>query len=232
MSFFFRHIIDSLLKDSFTLIKYIWTKYNELVLNINTTPDFPLDSIVNADGAHLRGEFSDKSKHNDNIRYESPDYWCIRKIARILRACDEANTVFYDLGSGKGRILCVMAQNPFKKVVGVELFEKLCEIAKQNAICMRGRKAPIEIICGDAALTDLSEGTVYFMFHPFGPDTLRDVIVNIKNSLLRNPRRIIIVYYNAIHEDILKSCEWLQMFYLFYTATGRRVSFWRNHSVS
>jgi predicted RNA methylase len=138
------------------------------------------------------------------------------------------NEVFYDLGSGKGRILCVMARRPFKKVVGVELLESLCEVAKRNAIHMRGRKAPIEIYCEDAARADLSDGTVYCMFNPFGITTLREVIEHIKSSLSTNPRGITIVYYNAVHEDILRSCEWLQMSYVFHTATGRRVSFWRN----
>jgi hypothetical protein len=77
---------------------------------------------------------------------------------------------------------------------------------------------------------DLSGGTIYFMYHPFGPATLCEVITHIETSLLVHPRAITIVYYNAVHEAILQSCAWLQLFHVFHTATRRRVSFWRNKS--
>jgi hypothetical protein len=44
---------------------------------------------------------------------------------------------------------------------------------------LRGRKAPIEIVCGDASTADLGEGMIYFMFNPFGADTMGDTLENI-----------------------------------------------------
>jgi len=201
---------------------------NELALNIGTEPDIPLRDLVRAGPSSFPGDFSEKAKYHDNICYESPDYWCIRKIAKMIKPQAEATAVFYDLGSGKGRVLCMMARQPFKKVVGVELFECLCEAARKNVQGMRGRKAPIEIVCEDATRADISDGTVYFMFHPFGADTMREVLANIKISLSSNPRNITIIYYNPVHEDVLKSCTWLHEYSAFYTLTRRRVSFWSN----
>jgi hypothetical protein len=63
------------------LIKPIWARFNDFVLNIDTIHDLPLRNVVNMDRP-WQGEFSDKSKYNDNNYYESPDYWYIRKIAR------------------------------------------------------------------------------------------------------------------------------------------------------
>jgi len=218
------------LNDVYTFSKSVWVRLNDLVLNIDTEPDVALSTLMKHGRPYLQGAFSEKAKHHDNKWYESPDYWYIRKAASIIDPRPETD-VLYDLGSGKGRILCEMARRPFKKVVGVELFEALCEAAKRNAARVRGRKAPIEIVCDDATRVDLAEATVYFMFNPFGIDTMRDVVGNIGQSLATNPRRIIVVYYNDVHADVLSACEWLRRYHVFHTATGCRVSFWRSPDV-
>lgn len=215
------------LKGLVTLGKPLWTNWNEVVLNIATESlrGVPI-SPPNPARPWWRTEFSEKAAHDDGCRYASPDYWYVRKVANILRPGPQ--DVFYDLGSGMGRILCVIARRHLRKCVGVELFEPLCEVARRNADRLRGRKSPIEIICEDAAKANLSDGTIYFMFNPFGPDTIRDVIENIRRSLSNNPRTVTIVYYNARHEPALEAGNWLEQFYQFATAGGLRVSFWRN----
>lgn len=222
--------IDSPLKSAVSTVRKIWTKCNEVALNINTLPDIPLDDLVEAGRPYLKGEHSERAAYDDNIWYESPDYWYLYKIARMLGKNDLSNDVFCDIGSGKGRVLCVMARLKFQKVIGVELFEDLCQAASINAGRMRGRKAPIDIICEDATRAALSEATVFFMFNPFGEDTLRAVLDNIKLTNITHQRNITIIYYNAVHENILQTAGWLEEFYHFHTATGRKISFWQNVS--
>jgi len=53
----------------------------------------------------------------------------------------------------------------------------------------------VEIIHNDATKFDPSEGTIFFMYNPFGLKTLNRVLDNIKKSLINNPRKIRIVYY-------------------------------------
>lgn len=166
--------------------------------------------------------------YDDGIVYASPDYWYVYRIARMLKPGPE--DVFYDLGSGKGRILCVMARKCLQKCVGVELFEPLCETARRNAERLRGRKSSVEVTCEDAAKADVSDGTIYFMFNPFGPETMRDVLGNIESSLSKNPRHITIVYHNAVYEAVLEESSWLERYQSFQTVSGMRTSFWRNHS--
>ena len=208
-------------------VKPMWTKCNEFVLNIQTEP--PRDSTaISSDPTKRwwRGEFSAKAAHDDNYNYACPDYWYVRKIVKV--ASPSPTDVVYDVGSGMGRILCVFARQRVRKCVGVELFEPLCEIARKNADRLRGRKSPIEIICDDAARVDMSDGTIYLMFNPFGPETMRDVIENVQRSLSTNPRAITIVYYNALYESVLEVGSWLERYYDFHTAGGLRVSFWKN----
>ena len=219
-----RSLFDDMLEGA----KNLWTKYNDLYFNIRTRPDGPLQNLVEDGRPWLKGDSSDDAKYDDNTWYESPDYWYLHKIARMLRPERPGEGVFYDIGSGKGRVLCIMARQPFKRVVGVELFAELCAAARANARKMRGRKAPIDVIQADAAQADMSDGTIYFMFNPFGRDTMYEVLQNLRQSLRHNPRDIIVVYYNAVHEDMLQASGWLTQTHAFKTFTRRQVSFWRN----
>lgn len=203
-----------------------WTQLNELALNIRTEPR------QSSRGTHpdvarpwWRGEFSPAAKHDDNNGYAVPDYWYIRKIVKIL-GLTRADT-FYDIGAGMGRVLCLAARRPVRKCVGIELSETLCRVARMNAQRLRGRKSSVEVVCGDAATADLSGGTIYFLFNPFGPDTMRDFLSNLSLSLEREPRSVTIIYYNCVHRDLLDSCSWLEPLNEFGTLCGLRVALWR-----
>lgn len=204
----------------------MWTRFNELALNIETEPAKVRAATPDGTRHWWQGQLSSKAAHDDNYTYACPDYWYVRKIVKLVRP--GPSDVVYDVGCGMGRIVCDVARSHVKKCVGVELFEPLCEIARKNAGRLRGRKSPIEIICNDAAKADLSDGTVYFMFNPFGPDTMRDVIENIHRSLSPNPRAITICYYNALYDAVLADGDWLERYHQFHTAGGLKVSFWKN----
>lgn len=203
-----------------------WTKLNELVLNIETVPESLLADMVADAKSRWRVKPTEKAKYHDGVSCASPDYLYLWKTAKLLRP--GPNDTVYDLGCGMGRFLCVISRWPIKRCVGVELFEPLCEIAKINALRVRGRKARIDIVCEDCAKADLSEGTIYYMYNPFGLETMHDVIENIHHSVLREPRRVTIAYHNAMHDEVLRACDWLQLTKSFRTAGGTRVGFWRH----
>lgn len=213
-------------KSALNLLKVLWSLSNDAVLNIRTMPrSFSVEPIEPA--ALVRPDQPNtKSIHSDPRLYESPDYWNLRKIAMQSKLSNE--DVVYDIGAGKGRVLCVFARHHVKRCVGIELYEPLCEIARYNAQRLRGRRAPIEIRCQDAAKADYDDGTIYFMFNPFGPDTLQTVIHRIVASLEKHPRGVTIVYYNEQHGAILASSNVLRRVDEFRTFSGVRVSFWSN----
>jgi precorrin-6B methylase 2 len=199
------------------LVKCAWATANDLYLGIDT-------GYV-AGGNDLR---QPQAKHGDGTEYQAVDYWNIRKAIRILAL--GPRDVFYDLGCGKGRIVCSAARFRLRRVVGIELSRTLCDRADRNARRLRGRKSPIEILCQDAATADLSDGTVYFMFNPFGNDTLRDVLANIANSIKVNPRPIVITYFNPKGAELLDACDWLTRAHEFTNMTGGKVLSWRTRS--
>jgi predicted RNA methylase len=192
------------------------------MLGIRTGPEGPIIS----EQEPWRSRASDNARHGDNWRYATIGYQHVREILRVVSPGPE--DVFYDIGCGMGRILCVAAQQPVRKCVGVELQEPLCQIARRNAASLRGRKAPIEIVCRDATTADLSDGTIYFMFNPFGPETLRDTLANIRGSLSQNPRDIKVVYYHAKYQSVIDDMEWLVKVHEFEQFGGHPVTIWEN----
>jgi lipid II:glycine glycyltransferase (peptidoglycan interpeptide bridge formation enzyme) len=204
-------VLDSPFRQGFIWLHGKWIDWNERKFNIQTGQS--ADDLrgsgsgpVIIDGRRLVGALA-ASKYNDGFSYQAPDYANIFKVAKVLDPC--ARDIFYDIGSGRGRVLCVMATYGMEKVVGVELVEDLCVQARLNAAQMRGRRSPIEVIIGDACQVDLREGTIYFFFNPFGPSTFREVLDNIRATLDSRDRTIRIVYYNAIYERILYESDWL-----------------------
>ena len=204
----------------------LWTRYNESLLGIRTEPE-PADAIRDP-VEPWKGEFSAKAKNPDNFRYSTVGYHHVRKILRELSLGPD--DVFCDVGCGMGRVLCLAARYPVRKCVGVELTDRLCTIARRNATSLRGRRAPVEIIGGDAPRADLSEGTVYFLFNPFGPETLQDTLENIRVSLGANPRSIRIVYYHAKYRAAVDNLPWLAPLQEFRSFGGHPVVIWGNRA--
>lgn len=197
---------------------HLWQLLSDWWLNIDTThdPSATHETFMSDAGPDYRGH------------YQGANYLYLERIARLLTRDVRHRPVFFDIGCGKGRPLCVMARHPFARVVGVELRADLCEIARENARQLRGRVAPIEIINGDAGSVDLSAGDVYFFFNPFGAPTLQRVLDAIRQSLTQAPRDVTLIYYNAVHEHVFQACDWLEHYYALPTLSRVRVSFWRN----
>ena len=138
----------------------------------------------------------------DATRYEAIPYWLLKRIVEVVKPGSE--DVFFDIGCGKGRALAMFALCPIKKSIGVEIDPALSQVAERNAAGLKGRVAPIEVRTENAAETDYSEGTIYFMFNPFGPATLSAVLGRIRETLVKNPRKITVVYYNPLHLEVLR----------------------------
>jgi tRNA G46 methylase TrmB len=55
-----------------------------------------------------------------------------RHILRNLPVTDVSNYTFIDIGSGKGRMLLLAAELPFRRVIGIEFASDLHAVAQQN----------------------------------------------------------------------------------------------------
>jgi len=80
---------------------------------------------------------------------------------------------FIDIGAGMGRAVLLAAQLPFREAAGVELNPALVRIARRNLSVWRasGRaRAPMKMICGDAAAARCLEQAPHRVWRAVGPD--------------------------------------------------------------
>src|SRR4051794_65114 len=123
-------------------------------------------------------------------RRYAPTPWLT--LRRILSPREiDADDVFLDYGSGKGRIVFLAARYPFRRVIGVEISERLNAVARANVERNRRRLRcrDVELITADAALFVLPDDvTVVYLNDPFTGSVFQAVLRQIVASLERRPR--------------------------------------------
>jgi SAM-dependent methyltransferase len=118
--------------------------------------------------------------------------------------------VFVDIGCGLGRAVLAAARKPIRRSIGIEYDAMLAHVAQQNANSLRWARAPIEIRHQDAAQADYDEGTIFWMYNPFGLLTLANVLDSIRLSLSRVPRSLVIAYAHPEHASEVDRQSWLR----------------------
>ncbi len=166
-----------------------------------------------------------RGAHSDAFDFEPGAHIGILKAIRLLSL--SASDCVYVLGAGKGRTVCHFARHGVRKVVGIEIEPALCEVCRKNVETLRCRRSPVDILNVDAATCDFSDGTVFFMFNPFGPETLRHVLKNI--GLHADSRPIRIVYMNALFPQVFGEFNWIEVEADYRKlVSGQRVIIYRN----
>ena len=121
---------------------------------------------------------------------------------------------FVDLGSGKGRAILVASRFPFRRIIGVDYSEQLNDIARHNLSRFpkaETRCKEIDVVCADAARFPIPEGPlVIFLFNPFRRPVMREVVKHVVTSFQQDPRRIIVLYSNAVCADVWRNASILE----------------------
>ena len=122
---------------------------------------------------------------------------------------------FVDYGCGKGRILFMAAEFPFREVIGVELSEQLAQTTRGNiASCRREKLRCQQIHChqGDAGEFDLPDGDLLlYFFNPFDDVILARVLERVERAFQSSPREIVVVYYHPVHQEAFESSsQWIE----------------------
>jgi SAM-dependent methyltransferase len=123
----------------------------------------------------------------------------VRLLAETLRRLPGAEGfTFVDYGSGKGRVLFVAAEFPFRRLIGVEFARELHDAAVRNLASYRNprqRCREIRPVLGDAlrfAIPD--EPCVLYFCTPFKAPLVRKVLDLVAASYAQNPRPMYVVY--------------------------------------
>ena len=134
-------------------------------------------------------------------RYQGTPIAILHRIIRRLKL-DRQRFTFIDLGSGKGRVLLIAAQYPFKSVIGVEFSKTLHDIALSNIGKFIGAGAThtnVDSINCDAGEFDFSEigDKIVFCYNPFGADLMLRVLDNL-DAPARKPGETIFAYLGGM----------------------------------
>lgn len=137
--------------------------------------------------------------------------------------------VFVDYGAGRGRVMLLAAQRPFRKVLGVEFAEELHNDAVMNIAQFprsRMRCRDVECVLEDAVRFDPppNENAVLYFFNPFGPRVFSDALMRIVESYRANPRRLYIVLVDPVLANMVDETGMFQPVRLMpYTQTKVRL---------
>lgn len=138
-----------------------------------------------------------------------------RRVVRSLPIGNYSDYTFIDIGSGKGRMLLLASEFPFRKIVGVEMREDLHAQALENVRRFRQPNAKcsqIECILEDATRYDFPVGKlVVYLFNPFSADVLSQVLRRLDESAEQHPREIVLVYVYPEFGSQIKTMRNFQM---------------------
>lgn len=129
--------------------------------------------------------------------YSSPDYSLI------------------DIGCGKGRVLMLASNFPFRKIIGVELSPALTKIAHHNL--EKWHATPhicddIAILQADALEVSFPDSPVLvYLFNPFNAHVTRLLLDRLLALSNTRSTPIDLIYTRPEHDDLFRQCPQLQL---------------------
>jgi SAM-dependent methyltransferase len=139
-------------------------------------------------------------------------------LDRILKMLTVSPTdKILDVGCGKGGAIVTLVRYPFSAVDGIDIAGPLIEIGREN-LRRCGVKNSRLMVCDATEFEDLDRYTFLYMYNPFPREVVRRFLQNVDRSMQRNPRRVTVIYYNSLHEDLLEEFA----FHLIHRINGER----------
>jgi predicted RNA methylase len=93
-----------------------------------------------------------------------------------------------DLGSGLGHVALMASICTSASCTGIELEPSYVDCARESARSLNLKN--VRFIQGDARASDLSDGTVFYLYTPFIGTILRDVLKSLRHEAVRRAIRI------------------------------------------
>ena len=113
--------------------------------------------------------------------------------------------VFYDLGSGQGRVVLYGALASDAKFIGIELLQERVDACNKTKARLGINNA--EFLVGHVTDFDISDGDIFYLFNPFVQETLKKVVGTLHDIGMK--KKIRIVCTGGIHLPFAQE-PWLQ----------------------
>ncbi|MDE3200358.1 MAG: class I SAM-dependent methyltransferase [Acidobacteriota bacterium] len=106
---------------------------------------------------------------------------------------------FFDLGSGKGRVLIMAREHGFRDITGVELSRSLNRTCKRNLEKLK--MTDVQVREEDASAIQFPDAPlVIFMYNPFKPPIFNKVI----DHLARHTQPVYLVYVTPMFRKVIQ----------------------------
>ena len=147
-----------------------------------------------------------------NSYQASPPNIIVEMISALPIRCEDYT--FIDIGSGKGLVLFIASNYPFRKIIGVEFSPQLHQIAQENLRNYRSAEQQctnIELVLNDATQYKIpKDPLVLYMFNPFNEKIVRTLVANIRSSIETNPRPMFILYKNPVANLVFEESKFIK----------------------
>jgi hypothetical protein len=159
-----------------------------------------------------------KRVHLTDLKVESPNwiysdgYWPtppeVFQEAILSLSSEPEDLVFIDFGSGKGRVLLMASEFPFRKIIGVEFSRELHIIAQQNIQNYRSttqKCSNITSVCADFTQFPIPADPLFvFLYNPSSKEITSSLASSIATSLREHPRELWVLYVTPTY-DVFES---------------------------
>ncbi|MBO9695037.1 MAG: class I SAM-dependent methyltransferase [Sphingopyxis sp.] len=164
-------------------------------------------------GVHTFGHYPGSGGPGDRewyLHYIPSSY---RDVFAVLdRGGVGPDDIVTDLGCGLGRVVFAASYRGAARVEGVDLIPSLVDSAKANLASSRLKHRDIRFHARNALDHHLGDTTFLYLFHPFGPEILGEVMEKARDDRrsagIRRPLRI--AYVNPVGESVLNEAGWLR----------------------
>lgn len=185
------------------IIKYLKKVYSDYIV-IRT---YLLAKIEKLRGVDFSQELTIEElglNKETSLYYGTAGSFRIKRIISKLKITK--NDSFLDIGCGKGKIMYEMSKRfQFRRVDGVEISNKLCDIAEKNLIKLKISNYKI-FNFNAKDFKELDDYNYIYFANPFPAIIMRDVMQNIEKSVVKAPRTLTIIYFNPVcHKEIIES---------------------------
>jgi hypothetical protein len=194
-----------------------------------TPSDFDVRYGVDTDARVELGDLQiDSPSRKWGVVYAATPVGVFELMMDALRndySLDPRNYSFIDLGSGKGRIVLMASQKPFRAVMGVEFSRELCDVAEANLCKFRPHvvASDVRTVREDAAQFLFPPGPlIVYCYNPFGVPILAAVM----KRLADRREETIFVYYgdSSVQKQSILCCEAaLREFHVIHRSGGLRI---------
>jgi SAM-dependent methyltransferase len=176
----------TLLHTALRTLNHLRCKSWDFMHGVETSGEIPLTSL----------DF--KSEHkNPGLEYQSHHPRILQQIISAIDIQHDRFT-FIDYGCGKGRVLLVASEFPFRRIVGVEFAPQLAQAAERNwktSRRLQKKCKDVTVLTMDATEYQLPpDPLVLFFYSPFVGTVMQKVVENIECSFHEFPREIFILF--------------------------------------